>query len=207
MPSIQRDCDSHALIEAIHEQAAQLDNNICDLLHASRISASGVHPQLIWTDPTDIVATAVKQKERRLAAHRVVLDLERDATLVHVDTVLVEQALEQLLENAAKYSPAGSEIKISSRSGPAYVDISVTDRGCGLTAEEKGTLGKRCYRGERHAAAAGSGLGLWIASTFIAANRGILFAESDGPYLGTTVTVRLPTVSEDTPEFVEASND
>jgi two-component system sensor histidine kinase KdpD len=207
MPVVQRDCNAHALIEAIHDQAAQLDNNIRDLLDASRISASGVHPQLMWTDPTDIVATAVKQKERRLASHRVVLDLERDASLVHVDAVLVEQALGQLLENAANYSPAGTEIKVSSRSGPAYLDISVTDHGSGLTAEEKSALGKRCYRGERHAAASGSGLGLWIASTFVAANRGALFAESEGPSCGTTMTVRLPTVSEDTPKFRGASND
>jgi len=207
MPAVQRDCDSHALIEAIHDQATRLDNNIRDLLDASRISANGVQPQFMWTDPTDIVASAVKQKERRLASHRVVLDLERDASLVHVDTVLVEQALGQLLENAAKYSPPGTEIKVSSRCGPAYLDISVTDCGSGLTAEEKSALGKRCYRGERHAAAAGSGLGLWIASAFIAANRGTLFAESQGPNRGTTMTVRLPSVSEDTPTFKEASND
>jgi K+-sensing histidine kinase KdpD len=207
MPAVQRDRDSHALVEAIHDQAAQLDNNIRDLLDASRISANGVQPQLMWTDPTDIVATAVKQKERRLADHRVVLDLARDAPFVHVDTVLVEQALGQLLENAAKYSPAGTEIKVCSRCGVGYLEISVTDHGSGLTAEEKSALGKRCYRGERHAAAVGSGLGLWIASTFIAANRGTLFAESQGPGCGTTMTVRLPTVCEDTPKFGEASND
>jgi two-component system sensor histidine kinase KdpD len=207
MPAVQRDRDSHALVEAIHDQAAQLDNNIRDLLDASRISANGVQPQLMWTDPTDIVATAVKQKERRLAGHRVVLDLARDAPFVHVDTVLVEQALGQLLENAAKYSPAGTEIKVSSRCGVGYLEMSVTDHGSGLTAEEKSALGKRCYRGERHAAAAGSGLGLWVASTFIAANRGTLFAESQGPNCGTTMTVRLPTVCEDTPKFGEASND
>lgn len=207
MPAVQRDCGSHALIEAIHDQAAQLDNNIRDLLDASRISANGVQPQLMWTDLTDIVASAVKQKERRLAAHHVVLELARDAPLVHVDTVLVEQALGQLLENAAKYSPAGTEIKVSSRCGVGYLEMSVTDHGSGLTVEEKSALGKRCFRGERHATASGSGLGLWIASTFITANRGTLFAESQGPNRGTTMSVRLPTISEDTPKFRGGSND
>jgi two-component system sensor histidine kinase KdpD len=207
MPVVLDDRDSHALIEAIHDQAAQLDSHIRDLLDATRINAHGVHPQLLWTDPTDIVAAAVKQKQRRLVAHRVVLDLHRDPPLVHVDTVLVEQALGQLLENAAKYSPAGSEIKVGSRCGEAYLDLSVADHGDGLTEEERSALGKRCYRGERHGAAPGSGLGLWIANTFITANGGCLFAESDGPNLGTTVTLRLPTVSQDTPEFLEAGND
>ena len=80
-----------------------------------RITAKGVLPQLAWTDPTDIVSAALKQKERRLASHRVTLDVAADVPLVHVDSVLVEQALGQLLENAAKYSPSGSDIKIVSR--------------------------------------------------------------------------------------------
>jgi len=208
LPAISDDRRSHALVEAIHDQAAQLDSAIRDLLDATRISANGVRPQMMWTDPTDIVAAAVKQKQRRLAAHCVVLDLQRDAPLVHVDAVLVEQALGQLLENAAKYSPTGTKIKISCRCGQDCVDLSVTDHGIGLTPEEKGELGKRCYRSKRHAAsAAGSGLGLWIASSFIAANGGSLLAESQGPNLGTTISLRLPTVAEDTPELLDASND
>jgi K+-sensing histidine kinase KdpD len=207
MPAVVDDCDSHALVEAIHDQAAQLDTHIRDLLDASRINANGVQPQLLWTDPTDIVSVAVKQKQRRLGAHRVVLDLHRDPPLVHVDTVLVEQALGQLLENAAKYSPADSEIKVSIRCGEGYLDLSVADQGDGMTEQDRRALGKRCYRGGRHAGAPGSGLGLWIANTFITANGGSLLAESAGPNLGTTVSLRLPTVPQDTPEFLEAGHD
>ena len=112
MPAIANDRQSRELVEAINEQAGQLDNEIRNLLDATRISAKGVRPQLMWSDPTDIVNAALKQKERRLATHRLVLDIARDVPLVHVDTVLIEQALGQLLENAAKYSPAGSEIRI-----------------------------------------------------------------------------------------------
>jgi K+-sensing histidine kinase KdpD len=204
LPAIVNDDRSHALIEAIHDQAAKLDAEIRDLLDASRISANGVHPQFMWTDPTDIIAGAVKQKERRLSDHSVVFDLQKDPPFVHVDPVLVEQALGQLLENAAKYSSAGGEIKITSRFGRGYFDLSVTDHGVGLTAEEQKELGKRCYRNDRHAAVPGSGLGLWIASTFAAANGGSIFAESAGPRLGATVSLRLPLVSEEIPEFVDA---
>jgi len=84
----------------------------------------------------------------------------------------------------------------------------VKDQGSGLTTEEKCELGKRSFRGRRHpAAASGSGLGLWIASTFITANGGTLHAESPGPNLGTTLSLRLPTVSADTPELAGALND
>jgi len=208
MPAIRSDRQSQALINAIHDQAGQLDSEICDLLNATRISAKGVRPQLMWTDPTDIVNAALKQKERRLASHWVELDLARDVPLVHVDSVLVEQALGQLLENAAKYSPTGSEIKVSSRCEGDHLVLSVKDQGSGLTTDEKGKLGKRCFRGERRTVGdSGSGLGLWIASTFIAANGGTLHVKSPGPNLGTTISLRLPTVSQDTLELASAADD
>ncbi|MDR3421829.1 MAG: DUF4118 domain-containing protein [Xanthobacteraceae bacterium] len=208
LPAVVDDRQAQALVEAINDQAGQLDNEIRDLLNATRISAKGVHPQLMWTDPTDIISAALKQKERRLSAHWVTLDVARDIPLVNVDSILVEQALGQLLENAAKYSPAGSEIKISSRCEQDCVVLSVQDQGSGLTADEKGQLGRRSFRGGRQAAgASGSGLGLWIASTFIAANGGSLHAESPGPNLGTTMSLRLPTAPADARELVDALND
>jgi K+-sensing histidine kinase KdpD len=207
MPAIASDQQSRALVEAIHDQAGRLDTEIRDLLDASRITAKGVQPHLMWTDPTDIVSAAIKQKERRLAAHWVTLDVACDAPLVYVDSVLVEQALGQLLENAAKYSPMGSEIRISSRCEDDCLILSVKDQGSGLTVDEKNKLGKRSFRGSRNPVeTVGSGLGLWIASTFVAANGGSLHAESPGPNLGTTISLRLPTASADTPEFAEAAN-
>jgi two-component system sensor histidine kinase KdpD len=207
IPAIRDDRASHGLIEAISDQAAQLDRQIRDVLDAARISANGVRPRLVWTDPTDIVDAAVKQKARRLTAHQVVIDLRRDLPLVNVDSVLVEQALGQLLENAAKYSPAGTVIRIGCCCEEGYVELSVTDQGSGLTADEQSQLGRRCYRSERNAAVPGSGLGLWIASTFVAANGGSLHAESQGPSLGATVSLRLPTGSENTMELLDTFND
>jgi len=206
LPTITGDSQSSELIQAIAEQAGQLDGEIRDLLDATRISADGVRPRLMWTDPTDIVSGALKQKERRLASHWVTVDVIRDVPLVHVDSTLVEQALGQLLENAAKYSPLGSEIKVSSRCEQDCVVLSVRDYGSGLNPDEKSQLGKRSFRG-RGQGADGSGLGLWIASTFIAANGGSLHAESQGPNLGTTMSLRLPTMSASTPELVDALND
>jgi K+-sensing histidine kinase KdpD len=208
IPAIRDDRQSRELVEAINEQAGSLDNEIRNLLNASRISAKGVRPQLLWTDPTDIVSAAVRQKQRKLASHPIVMDLAREVPLVHVDTVLVEQALGQLLENAAKYSPTGSEIKINSRCEDGCVILSVQDHGVGLTADEKGQLGRRSFRGRGHAVGAGgSGLGLWIASTFIAANGGSLHAQSRGPGLGTTMSLRLPTVSADTAQLADVLDD
>jgi K+-sensing histidine kinase KdpD len=200
MPVILSDRKSHELVEAIHDQAGQLDGEIRDLLDATRISAKGIQPQLTWTDPTDIVNAAVKQKARRLASHRVALDLQQDVPLIHVDSVLIEQAIGQILENAAKYSPAGTAIKVASRREVSSVVLSVSDQGSGLTAEEKEQLGKSGFRGKRQPiGGVGSGLGLWIASTFVSANGGTLHADSRGPNLGTTKSLRFPTATENAP--------
>lgn len=205
IPAVVGDDRARSLVAAISDQAGQLDGQIRDLLDASRISAKGVRPQLMWSDPTDIVQAALKQKERRLASHWVTLDLARDAPLVCVDQILVEQALGQLLENAAKYSPIGSEIRISSRRDDDHLVFSVRDQGSGLTTGERGQVGRKSFRGPRQTGAGGgSGLGLWIASTFVAANGGSLHAESPGPDLGSTISLRLPIASDDTAELVDA---
>jgi two-component system sensor histidine kinase KdpD len=105
---------------------------------------------------------------------------------------LVEQAVAHLLENAAKYSPAGSVITIAARLEHQNVVISVTDRGSGLTPSEKSLVGRRTFRGEQHHDfVPGSGLGLWIAQCFVAANGGLLEAETKGAGPGTTILVRL----------------
>jgi K+-sensing histidine kinase KdpD len=208
IPTLAADRRATALVSAIGDQASQLDNEIRNLLEATRVSAKGVLPQLLWTDPHDIVSGALKQKQRGLASHRVSLDIADDLPLVHVDAVLVEQALGQLLDNAAKYSPVGSRITVSGRCQQGGVVLSVTDQGSGLTADEKKELGKHSFRGRRRSGdVAGSGLGLWIASTFVAANGGTLHAESRGLNLGSTLSLRLPSVAPDMAELAEAVDD
>jgi len=106
---------------------------------------------------------------------------------------MVEQALGQVLDNAAKYSPESSPIRITAAAGQGAVTLSVSDHGAGLTAEERARLGERFFRGGRTAATtAGSGFGIWIAKAFLHANGGSLDAASAGPDQGATVTIRLP---------------
>lgn len=112
MPAIKDDTSIRSLLESVDDQAARLDNDIQYLLSAARVTAQGAPPRREWADPGDIV-NAAGHKTTRLAAHRVELEIAADLPLVHVNSALIEQALGQLLENAAKYSPAGSAIRIS----------------------------------------------------------------------------------------------
>jgi K+-sensing histidine kinase KdpD len=192
---IKEDERARSLVGAVHGEAARLDSDIQNLVDAARITAGVNQPTRELTDPVDMVHAAIDQKSSRLAAHHLQVSVAPDLPLVKVQSALVENALAQLLDNAAKYSSTGSTIKLDGRSERDWVMLSVTDQGVGLTPDERQRVGQRSFRGARYAAAIpGSGLGLWIANTFVAANGGRLDAESAGPGLGTTVRISLPAV-------------
>jgi K+-sensing histidine kinase KdpD len=202
-PAVQAIPNVHSLVEAIHEQAEFLDNNIQNLLNATRIAGRGVQPRLEWVDPADIVNAAIRQRLQRLAQHRITSDLATDLPLVLVESTLLEQALGQLLENAAKYSPANSVIKVEAYAEKDGVVLAVSDDGAGLTQDESQQLGRRAFRGQRHLdKVPGSGLGLWIATAFVKANGGTIEGVSRGPGLGTTMSIHLPAAGKSTPELM-----
>jgi two-component system sensor histidine kinase KdpD len=182
-----------ALVHDVRDEAERLNNDIQNLLDASRISSDGIKPHIEWADPADIVNSAIERCRHRMSDRRLALDLPRDLPLIRVDPVLVQQALVQIFDNAVKYSHPGSQISVAARARDRSMILSVSDEGAGLTAAEQAKIWDRFARGERHAATtSGSGLGLWIANAFIAANGGKVSASSEGPSLGTAVVIELP---------------
>jgi two-component system, OmpR family, sensor histidine kinase KdpD len=181
-----------ALANVVRDESERLNNEIQNLLDATRITGEALQPKLEWVEVADVVNTAVERR-RRFGAHVVDVDLPAEMPLIHVDGVLIEKALGQLLANAAKYSPPGSPISVRGwRDGGTFA-LAVGDRGAGLTADDSAHLGERFFRGRRHIQTTpGSGLGFWIANAFVAANGGTIEATSLGENKGTTVTIRLP---------------
>jgi K+-sensing histidine kinase KdpD len=206
MPALRGNQKIRALVDGMNREAQRLDRDIQNLLDTVRITDSGIKPHVVWTDPADIFAAAIRQRSHRVAAHKLKVDIEPALPLLNIDPVLLEQAVGQIIENAAKYSPSGSDITIVARAERGHVVLSVTDQGVGLTNEETGQLFRRAVRGRRHVGnIPGLGLGLWIARIFVAANGGTLAAESAGPGCGTTMSIRLPIRGKvATPEAVEA---
>jgi two-component system sensor histidine kinase KdpD len=193
MSAIRKDGRVHSLVEAISDEAAHLDGFIQNLLNATRVTAGGVNPRLEWADARDIVNAAIRGRTRRLAAHKVTTEFAEDLPLVNADSGLIEEACGQLLENAAKYSPSGSTISIHARVEQGRVILSISDQGVGITADEQQQLGRRSFRSQRHQATIpGSGLGFWIASTFVGANGGTIEISSLGQGQGTTASIALP---------------
>ena len=183
----------NSLAGVVRDESERLNNDIQNLLDATRISLAQIRPRREWIEPQDIVNSALERRRRQLASHELVLDMDSNLPLIYVDAVLVEQAFVQIVDNAAKYSASGSPIKITARRDGNDVILSVSDCGVGLTAEENEKLGERFFRGARHAGTtSGSGLGLWIAKAFVSANGGRIEAVSSGADRGTSVSIYLP---------------
>jgi K+-sensing histidine kinase KdpD len=193
MSLIRKDDRANSLVEAISDEVAELDGFIQNLLNATRVTAGGVSPHLEWADPRDIVNAAIRQRARRLVAHKVEIEFAEDLPLVNVDSGLIEESCGQLLENAAKYSPSGSTISVGAKAEQGHVILSISDQGVGITPDEQQCLGRKSFRSQRHQATVpGSGLGFWIASTFVGANGGTIGISSPGQGLGTTASITLP---------------
>lgn len=192
-PALAAEPKLQALALDVRSEAERLNNDIQNLIDATRISSDAVKPRMEWADPADILDTALERCGKRLAKHKLTHHLPQDLPLVHVDAVLVKQALVQVFDNAAKYSPPGSTIAVTARARDGGMVLSVSDQGAGLTEAELPRIWDRFARGGRTASeTSGSGLGLWIAKSFIAANGGNMSAISGGPGQGTTMSIELP---------------
>ena len=181
------------LAALIHQESERLNVEIQNILDASRISSNGLQAKLEWAEPSDFVNAALQRCRNRLASRTVEVTLPEELVLLRIDSVLMERALGQILDNAAKYSPPESAIAVRGQSEGGQFAISVTDQGAGLDADDRTLLGQKFFRGNRHSqVTSGLGLGFWIASAFVAANNGTVEATSEGVNKGMTVTIRLP---------------
>ena len=192
-PVIAQDQRLSALADVIRGESERLNSDIQNLLDATRITTQSLKPRQQWLEPSDIINSALERRRRRLAKHVLHTDVAEDLPLLYADPVLLEQALVQFLDNAAKYAPAGTPITVTARHESDRIVLSVSDQGAGFTPEERERVGERFFRGERHLASVpGSGLGLWIAKAFVTASGGDLETTSGGAGQGSTVSIVLP---------------
>lgn len=181
------------LARLINTAAGQLDLKISNLIDATRISSDGIKPEFAWVDPTDVVNVALQESAVPLAAHQVVRDVPLEPPLIETDPVLLKEVLKQLLDNAAKYSPPESTIRVGISVERSTLVITVEDAGDGMSTTDLTHAFQRFYRGSSQIGRrAGSGLGLWISQSFAVACRATIAVESHGPGTGTQVSVTIP---------------
>lgn len=183
------------LVATIHEEGERLNHFIGNILHLTRIRAGEITPRLEFVEPADIVNAALRRLQRRLSAHEIAVDLAPDLPMLRLDLFLTKNALINILENAVKYSPPGSRIRIQARLAGENVAIEISDAGVGIAPGDLLRVFDPFYRA-RDAKPAGSGLGLAIARTFIEASAGRIDVHSDGPGRGATFVIILPVPAE-----------
>ncbi|HTU54187.1 MAG TPA: sensor histidine kinase KdpD [Acetobacteraceae bacterium] len=181
------------LLGLIRDEAERLNRFIGNLLDMTRLEAGSLEPNRVPTDIADAIGTALARVERILAGHRVEVAIEGELPLLRLDGVLLEQVLVNLLDNAAKYAPAGSRIEITAGREGGAVRIAVRDEGPGIPKEDLERVFEKFYRVRRmDRRPAGTGLGLAICRGFVEAMGGKIFAANRKDRSGAVLTVIFP---------------
>ena len=185
--------ETRQLLRDAAAEADDLSHLLGNLLELSRAQANRLllHPEPI--NVRDTVQQAIEIISRQSSAHRYILNFPDDIPQVHADQTRVERILHNLLENAVKYSPEGSEIKVTAKPQGEYVMIAVTDQGIGISPEEQARLFRSFERLEefRPTGTTGTGLGLVVCERLVEAHGGRIWIESE-PDQGSTFSFILP---------------
>jgi two-component system sensor histidine kinase KdpD len=185
------------LTQEIQESAARLNRLVGNLLDMTRLESGKVKPRLEWCDVSDLVNVTLRRDERELSKHRVTLSLIQPLPLVKMDFVLIEQALSNLLLNAANYTPAGTSVEVKAAVVGGEMAVSVADRGPGLPEESLPHVFEKFYR-VPGAPAGGTGLGLSIVKGLVEAHQGRVEARNR-PGGGAEFVIFLPIVGSPEP--------
>ncbi|HLX81584.1 MAG TPA: sensor histidine kinase KdpD [Burkholderiales bacterium] len=166
-----------ALARSIFEQSQQMGQLIANVLEMTRLEAGIIALNRDWHALGEIAGAVLRRLRQPLAAHPVVLALPGDLPLARADATLIEQVLANLLENAAKYTPAGTAITLRAERSEGGLLISVEDAGPGLPAGNPEKLFAKFQRGAAEGAIGGAGLGLAICRAIVRLHGGKIWAE------------------------------
>ncbi|HEY8100698.1 MAG TPA: two-component system sensor histidine kinase KdpD [Burkholderiaceae bacterium] len=164
-------------VHALHDEALRMKNLVTNLLDMARIQSGEVKLNLQWLPLEGIVGSALRASSSMLAAHTIQTQLASDLPAIHVDAVLIERVLCNLLENASKYTPANTIISISANVSDQLLNVVVSDSGPGLPSGREEELFEKFTRGERESSTPGVGLGLAICRAIVEAHGGTIRAE------------------------------
>jgi two-component system sensor histidine kinase KdpD len=175
------EADRREFAQAIEEEAQRLNRIFGNLLDLSRIEGGSLRPEIGWYDLATLVHEVLGRLRSVAARHRVVVDVPDDLPPVPLDYVEIDQVLSNLVENATRYTPPGTEISVTARGEDGQVRIEVADRGPGIPPGALARLFERFFRaeaGDGRPKPRGTGLGLAIARGLVEAHGGRLWAEN-----------------------------
>ena len=163
------------LLTVINEEADRMNHLVEEATQMARLESKQVELDRQPRAIAEAIARAVEMAKKIIGSHPVKIDVSQNLPTVAYDIELIVNVLLQLLENAAKYSPAESPIHISASESRGKIMVSVSDRGPGIDEFEQGLIFEKFYRGkDNRYSVQGTGMGLAIAKAVVEAHGGEL---------------------------------
>jgi two-component system sensor histidine kinase KdpD len=192
-PSELTDQGKIELLSTIVDESERLNRFIANLLDMTKLEAGSIKPNAARHDVNEVVGSVLERASKILARHNVEVDTAADLPMLDLDPVLFEQALFNLLDNAAKYSPPDTKIRIEAWQKDSTVKLAVSDEGPGIPAHEIDRIFEKFHRADKQdQVQAGTGLGLAISRGFIEAMGGSLVAGNRSDRPGAVFTIAMP---------------
>ena len=180
------------LMTIINEEADRLNHLVAEVLAMVRIEAGKLHLEKRPLDVGEVVESTIGELKPVLQGRLVEVRLQDALPPADADFEFVQQALRQLVDNALKYSPPGSPLTISARSGDGRVVLSVADHGSGIDEQEQLHIFDKFFRAREHRfRVPGTGMGLAIAKGIVEAHGGKIWVTSE-PGQGSVFSFSLP---------------
>ncbi|KAB0497009.1 sensor histidine kinase [Pseudomonas lini] len=185
--------DRRELLEGTRDEAERLDRYIQNLLDMTRLGHGALKLARDWVSPADIVGSSLNRLRAVLASLQVITEVPAELPLLYVHAALIEQALVNVLENAARFSPPRGRLELRAGATDSELFFSVSDEGPGIPEEERAKIFDMFYtaaRGDR--GGQGTGLGLAICQGMVGAHGGRISVADGIEGRGTCITLHLP---------------
>ena len=166
------------LVGAISQEAQRMSDLTVKILEMARLEAGEVILNRQWYAAEEIIGSALHRLDKTLKNRQVNVQMADNLKLIHVDAVLLQQVMVNLLDNADKYSPAELPIDISVTTTPFSLSITVADRGPGIPENFQQQIFDKFFRIHAESAQSGVGLGLSICRAIVEAHGGDLQASN-----------------------------
>lgn len=195
--------EQQAMLRVITQEVDRLDHFIEGIIDLARIEAGDLRLRRNWGDVDEIIEAALARAEQLTRQHEIEVEVEDELPVVRVDASAVAEVIYTLVDNATKYAPPGSSVRLAAKRAPGeMIQISVEDQGCGVPAEMRERVFDKFFRATEDDVTTpnrprGAGIGLSIARGIVEAHGGRIFVGDGSGGRGTRVTFTVPVGDDD----------